>query len=294
MCERKGQNMEEYRNKTSSIETNQNTFFQTLVKTTDKISASGSSNFYPYPVVPGINGFAKGTGYLKDIMFVQLSSDDSFSEKRKVKLEIDANIGGVNFQVKLDQEVEFGRDSQRGEIKINKKKFDVEIVCIGQPQVCTRRRSSTRNLEAFEKAALKEFGSNKEVTLTWGKEINFRITGNLKPIVEKYQKVKKAISENQGHSESDRKALKNAIENIIGDLTLEAKVNVQIDDSTSAEVNLNGNSNKFFSQIDPVIVNSRARQEPEYAFKICTDQKCLIAGQCTKNLCNHPAELAIF
>ena len=80
-----------------------------------------------------------------------------------------------------------------------------------------------RNLEAFEKAALKEFGSNKEVTLTWGHGvmgINFRITGNFKPIVEKYQKVKKAISENQGHSESDRKALKNAIENIIGDLTL--------------------------------------------------------------------------
>ena len=77
-----------------------------------------------------------------------------------------------------------------------------------------------RNLEVFEKAALKEFGSNKEVTLTWGKEINFRITGNFKPLVEKYPKVKKAISENQGYSESDRKALKNAIENIIGDLTL--------------------------------------------------------------------------
>ena len=57
--------MEEYRNKTSSIKTNQNTFFQTLVKTTDKISASGSSNFYPYP---GINGKAKGTGYLKGEM----------------------------------------------------------------------------------------------------------------------------------------------------------------------------------------------------------------------------------
>ena len=75
-----------------------------------------------------------------------------------------------------------------------------------------------RNLEAFEKAALKEFGSNKEVTLTWGKEINFRITGNFQPIVEKYSKVKKAISENQGSSEA--KALKNAIEKIIGDVTL--------------------------------------------------------------------------
>ena len=46
-------------------------------------------------------------------MIVQLTGDDSFSEKRKVKLEIDANVGGVDFQVKLDQEVEFGRDSQR-------------------------------------------------------------------------------------------------------------------------------------------------------------------------------------
>ena len=75
-----------------------------------------------------------------------------------------------------------------------------------------------RDLEAFEKAALKEFGSNKEVTLTWGKEINFRITGNFKPIVEKYQKVKKAIRENRGYS--NRKALKNAIEKIIDDITL--------------------------------------------------------------------------
>ena len=74
------------------------------------------------------------------------------------------------------------------------------------------------NLEAFEKAALKEFGSNKEVTLTWGKEINFRITGNFKPIVEKYPKVKKAIEENQGYS--NRKALKNAIEKIISDIKL--------------------------------------------------------------------------
>ena len=78
-----------------------------------------------------------------------------------------------------------------------------------------------RNLEAFEKAALKEFGSNKEVTLTWGKQpnpINFRITGNFKPIVEKYLKVKKAIKENEGYS--NRKALKNAIEKIISDIKL--------------------------------------------------------------------------
>merc|ERR1740122_840498 len=202
-------------------------------------------------------------------MYGHLTARDPFNEKRKVKLEIDANIGGVNFQVKLDQEVEFGRDSQRGIIKINKKKFDVEIVCIGQPQVCTRRRSSARDLEAFEKAALKEFGSNKEVTLTWGKEINFRITGNFKTLVEKYPKVKKAISENQGYSDSDRKALKNAIENIIGDLTLEAKVNVEIDDSTSAEVNLNGNSNKILK----MTINDEEFKDPEYAYKICMDKK---------------------
>ena len=82
----------------------------------------------------------------------------------------------------------------------------------------SRRRSSRRDLEAFEKAALKEFGSNKEVTLTWGKQINFRITGNFKPIVEKYLKVKKAIKENEGYS--NRKALKNAIEKIISDIKL--------------------------------------------------------------------------
>ena len=60
--------MEEYRNKTSSISRNQDTVFQTLLKTTKEISASGSSNFYRYPVVPGINGKAKGTGYLKGEM----------------------------------------------------------------------------------------------------------------------------------------------------------------------------------------------------------------------------------
>ena len=65
---------------------------------------------------------------------------------------------------------------------------------------------------------MKELGSDKEVTLSLGKEINFRITGNLKPLVEKYPKVKKAIKENQGYS--NRKALKNAIEKIIGDITL--------------------------------------------------------------------------
>ena len=52
----------------------------------------------------------------------------------------------------------------------------------------------------------------------------------------------------------------------------EAKVNVQIDDSTSAEVNLNGNSNKVLNQI---FGNPRTRQEPEYAYKICMEKKCI-------------------
>ena len=62
-------------------------------------------------------------------------------------------------------------------------------------------------------------GSNSDVTLTWGDAINFRITGNFKPLVENYQKVRKAISENQRRS-SDGVALKNAIEEIIGDITI--------------------------------------------------------------------------
>jgi len=278
----------EYRNKYRSIDTITDTFFQTLSKTSDEISAAGSSIFFPFP---GINGNAKATGYIKDIMICQLidcyapgaEKYGKFSEERQVRLKINANVGANEFQVKLDQKVQFGRDSQRGDIKINKKKFEVEIVCIGQPQVCTRRRSSRRDLEAFERAALKEFGSNKEVTLTWGKEINFRITGNFKPIVEKYLKVKKAISENR----RTEKALKNAIEKIIGDITLVAKANVEIDDSTSAEVNLNGNSNKVLNQI---FGNPRTRQEPEYAYKICMEKKCIHAGACTKNLCNHPED----
>ena len=40
-------------------------------------------------------------------------TDGTFSEERKVRLEIDANVGSVEFQVKLDQKVQFGRDSQR-------------------------------------------------------------------------------------------------------------------------------------------------------------------------------------
>ena len=40
-------------------------------------------------------------------------TDGTFSEERKVRLEIDANVGSVEFQVKLDQKVQFSRDSQR-------------------------------------------------------------------------------------------------------------------------------------------------------------------------------------
>ena len=67
-----------------------------------------------------------------------------------------------------------------------------------------------------------------------------------------------------------------------------AKANVEIDDSTRAEVNLNGNSNKILNQ---VIENLRTRLDDEFAYKICMDKKCLIAAQCTKNLCNHPEDL---
>ena len=56
--------------------------------------------------------------------------------------------------------------------------------------------------------------------MTWGKEINFRITGNFKPLVEKYQKVKKAIEQYPLRRHSDEKAVKDAIEKIIGNITL--------------------------------------------------------------------------
>ena len=56
--------------------------------------------------------------------------------------------------------------------------------------------------------------------MTWGKEINFRIKGNFKPLVEKYQKVKKAIEQYPLQRSSDDKAVKDAIKKIIGDITL--------------------------------------------------------------------------
>ena len=114
----------------------------------------------------------------------------------------------------------------------------IDRVCI----LMTYSIKLPRDLEAFEKAALKEFGSNKEVTLTWSKVLNFRITGNLKPVVEKYQKVKKLftearkqnpsiirsrlISKTQKTKEAE-KALKNAIEEIIGDITLGRNIHNQ-------------------------------------------------------------------
>ena len=56
---------EEYRNKIDSIDKNQETSFGDLLTTTDKISASGSSNGFP---TPGININGKGTGYIKGEM----------------------------------------------------------------------------------------------------------------------------------------------------------------------------------------------------------------------------------
>jgi hypothetical protein len=55
----------EYRNKRSSISRNQETFLKTLLKTTDKISASGSINGSP---IPGISLTGKGTAYIKGEM----------------------------------------------------------------------------------------------------------------------------------------------------------------------------------------------------------------------------------
>ena len=69
----------------------------------------------------------------------------------------------------------------------------------------------------------------------------------------------------------------------------EAKANVEIDDSTSAEVNLNGNSKDILNKM--MVKLHRTSFDLEYAFKICTEKKCLHAGLCTKNLCNHPEDL---
>ena len=67
--------------------------------------------------------------------------------------------------------------------------------------------------------------------------------------------------------------------------------NVKIDGSTSAEVNINGNSKEILNQF---FLGQSSPQEVaalEYAYSICTEEKCLTAGQCTQNLCNHPEEL---
>ena len=48
------------------IVNNQESFFDTLLKTTDKVSASGSVNGAP---IPGISINGKVTGYIKGIKF---------------------------------------------------------------------------------------------------------------------------------------------------------------------------------------------------------------------------------
>ena len=56
----------EYENKQISIDRNFDAFFQMLSKTTNKISASGSSNnLLLFPRFPGISFNGKGTGYIK-------------------------------------------------------------------------------------------------------------------------------------------------------------------------------------------------------------------------------------
>jgi len=119
---------EEYRNKIDSIDKNQETSFGDLLTTTDKISASGSSNGFP---IPGININGKGTGYIKDILIGYVIAGNKFSEKRKVKLGIDVNVGANEFQVKLDQTLQFDKDSQG--FKINDFDFDSKKICIGKP-----------------------------------------------------------------------------------------------------------------------------------------------------------------
>ena len=64
-----------------------------------------------------------------------------------------------------------------------------------------------------------------------------------------------------------------------------ANGNVEIDGSTRAEVNINVNSKEILNQF---FLKESEKAKPEYAYSICTEKKCLSAGQCTKNLCNHP------
>ena len=71
-----------------------------------------------------------------------------------------------------------------------------------------------------------------------------------------------------------------------------AKGYVEINDSTRAlaEVNINGNINKILN----LGFEEENLEESEYFFKICAKKKCLHQGVCTKNLCNHPENLANF
>ena len=69
----------------------------------------------------------------------------------------------------------------------------------------------------------------------------------------------------------------------------EGKGKVDIDDSSDIEFSFDGSSNKIVNQM--IEISSRTRKDHEFAYKICTEKKCLHAGQCKENLCNHPEDL---
>ena len=70
---------------------------------------------------------------------------------------------------------------------------------------------------------------------------------------------------------------------------LVANAYVEIDDYTNAEVIINGNSKEIWNQWG--VASTPLQPEPEYAYSICTEKKCLSSGQCTQNLCNHPEKI---
>ena len=74
-----------------------------------------------------------------DVVRIQMDSENvRFSQKRNVILEINAIVGASEFQVKLDQEIQFDKSGKRSGVIINEKEdFDAENLCFGQPQVCT-------------------------------------------------------------------------------------------------------------------------------------------------------------
>ena len=83
----------------------------------------------------------------------------------------------------------------------------------------------------------------------------------------------------------------------------EAKGTVEIDGSTSAEVNINGKLNEIMTMY--ILQNKEShfskryrikkilQNEPEleYAYEICMGKKCLNFGHCSQNLCNQPEKL---